>query len=119
MTRQEDWGLRFLLAGGTLGLVVLGFVGAFDSSSFYQTYVASAPLTEALPPLGYLLDVGGLLALALILVGVACFSSGPWGAEMPRSAQARQVPRAAAGRGAEAHPPPAKGRQPSAPHGST
>jgi hypothetical protein len=82
MSRREIWGLRFFLAGLALGIGLMLFVVTFDGTSFYQNFVASTA-TEAMRPLGYVLDGGMLLAFILAVAGIACFSAVPSDATAP------------------------------------
>ncbi len=119
MTQRRDWGLRLLVVGAILGMAVITFVGVFNTSPFYQTYAASAPMTEALPPLGYALDGTGILAFGLILGGMAVVSFGPVGNEAPEDARPPRVPRQAPSSRPSVDRESTKRRQPPAPHGST
>ncbi len=118
MAHRETWGLRLFLAGLTLGLGLMIFVVAFDNASFYQNLVASTTY-ETTPLLGYALDVGILLAFAMTVAGIACFSTNPSEAQAPVPARAPQVRTAAADvsrRDRRRRPRPS---WPSMPHGST
>ncbi len=119
MANREDWGLRLFFVGIGLGLVLMLFVTGFENSSFYVTNIAPPPTTEAMRPLGYVLDAALVLAFALTVAGIACFSFGP----SPAGTAAPAKTGSERGRPAETpdkddrHRP--KPRQPPAPHGST
>ncbi len=118
MANREDWGLGLFVAGLALGMVLMFFAVLGETSSFYQNNVAPTQL-EAMRPLGYLLDVGILLAFALSVAGIACFSFGPVPERVPapaKPAQRGEWSREERGRKDRHRPKP---RQPPAPHGST
>ncbi len=118
MANREDWGLGLLVAGLALGMVLMFFAVQGEASSFYQNNVAPTQL-EAMRPLGYLLDAGILLAFAMSVAGIACFSFGPVPERVPaptKAAQREAGPREDRG-GKDRHRP--RPRQPPAPHGST
>jgi hypothetical protein len=83
---REDVGLRLFLAGMGLGMALMTFVVTFDSTSFYQTYVAPTA-AGAMRPLGFVVDGGVLLSLAMALGGIACFGGGS--TPLPAAAQDR------------------------------
>lgn len=119
MAWRETWGLRLFLAGIALGLGLMTFVVTVDSSSFYLNYVASSAPFEATPLLGYLLDGGILLSMALTVGGIACFPSRPVEARVPVTTPAPRASRHVE----RAQPRDSRRRfrpaRPSAPHGST
>ncbi len=118
MANRDDWGLWLFFAGIGLGFVLMLFVVGGETSSFYLNHVAPTQY-EVMRPLGYVLDAGILLAFAMTVAGIACFSFGPPPAEAAASANAPQE-RGGAMRLRDRHdrhrPKP---RQPPAPHGST
>lgn len=118
MVNREDWGLWLFFVGIGLGFVLMLFVTGSEQSSFYVNNVAP-PFTEVMRPLGYVLDAGIVLAFAITVAGIACFSFGPAPAEacVPAHAAEGRGPTAASSREDERQRP--KPRPPSAPHGST
>lgn len=117
MTRREDWGLRLSLAGLGLGLVLMLFAVLGQTSSFYQNAVAPTP-TEAMRPLGYLLDGAILGAFALTLAGVACFSAPSALEVRAHERTPRPAPQGRSGSRRDERHRPKPGR-PAALHGST
>lgn len=69
-------GLDFLLAGMGLGVALMTFVVTFDSTAWYQTTIAPT-VTEAMHPLGYVLDAAAGLSFVMSLAGIACVSGVP------------------------------------------
>ncbi len=85
---RGDIGLRLLLAGMGLGMALMTFVVTFDSTSFYQNTIAPTA-TEAMRPLGYVLDAAAILSFAMSLGGIACFS--PVASVAPGSVPATRI----------------------------
>ncbi len=118
MADREDWGLWLLLVGMGLGMLLMVFVVGFDGTAFYQKYIAPTA-SEAMPPLGFVLDGAILLSFAMAVAGIACFGWGPSVIETPAVARpSRDRARVEAPRQREERHRPKPG-QPSAPHGST
>ena len=117
MGNREDWGLRLFFGGLVLGLVLMLFVTGSERSSFYANDIAP-PFTEVMRPLGYVLDAGIVLAFALTVARMACFTFGPApaGAPAPNLAVRDQRPPA---RVTNHYRHRTKPKQPPAPHGST
>lgn len=118
MANRDDWGLRLFFTGIGLGLLLMLFVTGSEQSSFYVNNIAP-PYTEVMRPLGYVLDAGIVLAFALTVAGIACFSFGPAPAEARAPAKAAQVRGQPAGASREDDRHRTKPRKPPAPHGST
>lgn len=83
---RADLGLDLLLAGMGLGMALMTFVAAFDSTSFYQTVIGPT-LTEGMRPFGYGLDAAAVLSLAMSVAGIACVSGAPPAAAAAASSQ--------------------------------
>ena len=113
MADREDWGVRLLFGGMGLGFVLMLFAVTFQGTAFYQAWFAPTML-EAMKPLGYALDAGILLAFAMSVAGIACFSLTPSGTGMSPSENAPGPSRRESAHRARQRP-----RQPSSAHGST